>query len=223
MRNLILSGGPFHNFDTTSRVVAEILALEGISSDITDDVETGLAAAASYDIVTLNLLRWRMLEPWFDEERGRWAMSLSTAGRDAFEAHLARGRGLLALHTATVCFDDWTSWGDLVGAHWDWERSSHPPPRPSTIRVRTGEHPIVDGVSDFEVVDEIYSYLNCREVTPLMTSMRRGEEQPLLWVRPSGGGHVVYDALGHDERSIGHPCQAAIIRQSAAWLARLGG
>ena len=77
----------------------------------------------------------------------------------------------------------------------------------------TGAHPIVAGVTDFEVVDEIYTRLAYRDVVPLMTSVRRDEQQPLLWVRPFGGGTVVYDALGHDERSLGHPCQATIVRR----------
>src|SRR5258706_6378045 len=135
-----------------------------------------------------------MLGAMFDDERDEWAMSLSDEGRAAVVDHLARGRPLLAFHTAAICFDDWPEWADIVGARWDWERSSHPPPRPSTVRV-AADHPIVDGVGEFEVVDEIYSFLDTRGVTPLLTSPRRGIEQPLLWVRDSGAERVVYDAL----------------------------
>jgi type 1 glutamine amidotransferase len=83
--------------------------------------------------------------------------------------------------------------------------------------VATGAHPIVADATDFEVIDEIYSYLDYSDVTPLMTCARRGEDQPLLWARSVGGGRVAYDALGHDARSITQPTHALIIRRAALW------
>jgi uncharacterized protein len=217
MRNLILTGGPYHPFAETSRLLADLFELDGVKSVIIDDVEHGLAEAPGYDLLTLNMLRWRMLGERFDEDRREWAMALSARGRDAVRAHLAAGRGILALHTASICFDDWPEWRDIIGARWDWPRSSHPPPRESSIRVATGAHPIVADATDFEVIDEIYSYLDYSDVTPLMTCARRGEDQPLLWARSVGGGRVAYDALGHDARSITQPTHALIIRRAALW------
>ena len=190
---------------------------------MTEDLEAGLAAAGDFDLLTLNMLRWRMTGAMFDADRDRWAGSLSARGRDALFDHLARGRGILALHTAAICFDDWPEWRDLVGAVWDWTRSSHPPPRPSAIEVRTGQHPIVEEVHDFEVTDEIYSFLDDVGVEPLMTADRAGQPQPLLWAREVNGGRVVYDALGHDQRSLSQPTHEGIIRRAAAWaLGRIG-
>jgi type 1 glutamine amidotransferase len=217
MKNLLLTGGPYHDFEANSKLIAGLLELDGIESEITDDLERGLARAADFDLVTANFLRWRMAGEMFDGHRDRWAGTLSAAGRDAFFEHLGRGRGILALHTATVCFDDWPEWRDLVGARWDWRLSSHPPPRASSVHVHTDRHAIVVDTPDFDVVDEIYSFLDYGEVEPLMTSDRRGEPQPLLWARAFEGGRVVYDALGHDERSLTEPTHARIIRRSASW------
>jgi type 1 glutamine amidotransferase len=223
MRNLLLTGGPFHDFDTNAKLVAGLLADDGIETDITDDVEGGLSGAGSYDLVTLYMLRWRMLGEMFDDDRERWAGSLSDAGRAALLDHLHRGRGLLALHTATVCFDDWPEWREVLGARWDWTRSSHPLPRPSAVSVATGRHPITEDVGDFEVVDEIYSFLDDTGVVPLMTAERAGQPQPLLWAREYGGGRITYDALGHDDRSLTEPTHATIIRRAARWaLGRIG-
>jgi type 1 glutamine amidotransferase len=218
-RNLLLTGGPYHEFARNARVLAGVLEVDGIESEITDDLEAGLARVSDFDLLTAYFLRWRMQGEFFDDVRDAWAGSLSAAGRDAIVGHLARGRGILALHTATICFDDWPEWADLVGGRWNWARSSHPPPRPVPVRVRTGRHTIVDDVGDFEVVDELYSFLDCGEIDPLMTADRRAEAQPLLWVREVGGGRVVYDALGHDAPSITEPTHATIIRRAAAWAA----
>jgi len=32
------------------------------------------------------------------------------------------GGGLLALHTAVICFDDWAGWKALLGGQWRWGR-----------------------------------------------------------------------------------------------------
>jgi type 1 glutamine amidotransferase len=133
---------------------------------------------------------------------------------------------VLAVHAAPICFDDWPEWGDIVGAHWVWGTSDHPPLGLASVTVHTGAHEIVDGVGDFEVVDEVYSHLDVRpDVKPLATSHHDGADHPLLWARqyapPSGegpGARVVYDALGHDERSFDHPVHRAIIRRAARWL-----
>jgi type 1 glutamine amidotransferase len=218
MRNLLLSGGPYHDFAASSRLVAGLLDEEDLETDVTEDVEGGLAEASRYDVITFNMLRWRMQGEMFDGDRAAWAGTLSPAGRDAVLDHLARGRGVLALHTAAICFDDWPGWRDVVGACWDWRRSSHPPPRPSAVTVRTDAHPIVECVHDFEVVDEIYSFLDDVGVEPLMTAERAAQPQPLLWAREVGGGRVAYDALGHDERSLTQPSHATIIRRAAAWV-----
>ena len=40
---------------------------------------------------------------------------------------------------------------------------------------------------------------------------------PVLWARKCFNGRVVYDALGHDKKSITHPEHSKIIRRSANW------
>lgn len=220
MRNLILTGGPYHPFEQTSRYLASLLGDGGIECETTEDVETGLSRLESFDLLTLNLLHFRMLHERFEQpEREAWARSLSPEAQSAMVEHLGRGRGIIAMHTASVCFDDWPEWGEILGARWDWERSSHnAEPRPSKITVCPASHPIVRGLSDFEVTDEIYTFLDYRPgLTPLLTAARKGEEQPLLWARDVEGGRVVYDALGHDVASLSQPTHREIVTRAARW------
>lgn len=221
--NLLLTGGYFHSFDETAPLLAEELAAGGVESEITDDLDEGLARLAdgpAYDLVTVYALRWRMLHPRFADDRDEWAFWLSEEGRWALRDHLVRGGGLLAVHTAAICFDDWPEWPEIVGAAWNWERSTHPPPRPLRIDVATDEHPIVAGIEGFEVEDEVYSFLDWQpDAVPLMTSTYRDVAQPLLAAREVRGGRVVYDALGHGKPSIGEPTHATILRRAALWAA----
>ncbi|HLI16246.1 MAG TPA: ThuA domain-containing protein [Acidimicrobiales bacterium] len=221
-RNLLLSGGFGHDFAATSAEVAGILEQVGVVSEVVEDVEAGAAALAGegrYDLLTVNALRWRMLDERYAAARERLAFSPSPAARDAIRAFVAGGGGLLALHSATICFDDWPEWGDILGAAWRWGRSSHPPVASAIVHVVTGSHPIVEGLSDFEIVDEIYGFLDVRpDVVALLTSAHGGAQHPLVWARRYGAGRVVYDALGHDTRSYAHPAQRAIVSRAAAWL-----
>ncbi len=221
--NLLLTGGCFHAFDESAPVLAEQLRSAGVVSEVCTDLEGGLAQLADgdrFELVTVYALRWRMLHPRFDDERDEWAFSLSETGRESVHKHLAGGGGLLALHTAAICFDDWPAWAEIVGAAWNWERSTHPPPRPSQIDVATDTHPIVEGIAGFEVEDEIYSFLDWQpDATPLLTCRYRDVDQPLLAARPCRGGRVVYDALGHDATSLQTPGHATILRRSALWAA----
>lgn len=221
--NLLLTGGFFHRFDETGPYLAGVLEPAGVESEITEDLDAGLARLAgdaTYDLVTVYALRWRMLHPMFDGARERWAFTLSESGREALRGHLARGGGLLAVHTAAICFDDWPEWGEIVGAAWNWERSTHPPPRTLEIDVRTGAHPIVAGVERFAIEDELYSFLDWQpDAEALMTCRYRGEDQALLAARPREAGRVVYDALGHDIASLSQPAHQTILRRSARWAA----
>ena len=56
------------------------------------------------------------------------------------------------------------------------------------------------------------------DVEPLAWGTAGDGHHPVLWARESGGGRVVYDALGHDERSFGVAEHQQILHQAVGWL-----
>ena len=222
--NLILTGGIFHPFEEASVALAEILDEVGIHSTITQDIEQGLkdiAALGRYDLLTVYALRWRMIQhekyvPYRDE----WQFSLSRDGQDAIRSFVERGGGLLGLHTASICFDDWPEWGSILGGAWDWGRSFHPDLGPLEVKVAPNAHPITAGIDDFIIEDEIYHYLSLEsDIEPLLSAQATPEDgpQPLCWARDYGRGRVVYDSLAHDATSVRHPAHQHILKRSALW------
>jgi hypothetical protein len=221
-RNLIITGGIYHPFETTAPALARLLDGLGIASTVTEDVEAGLAAVSrgEYDLLTIYALRWRMLgDEKYAPFRARWAMSLSPAGRTAIAAHAARGGGLFGLHTASICFDDWPEWRDILGGVWIRGQSGHPPYGAARVRMLAVDHPLTRGLGDFALDDEVYGRLSLADdVTPLMEAAAAdGDWQPMLWARRVGAGRVVYDALGHDNASLDHPTHRRIIARAALW------
>ena len=224
-RNLIIHGGIYHPFASTSEVIAGILSDCDIETDMTTDVEAGLAALPDYDLLTVNALRWRMLDhPKYIPFRDRWAMTLSAPGRAAIEQHVARGGAVLALHTAVICFGDWSGWGNILGGRWAWGQSFHPPEQRVHVRVAASTHPICDGVEDFVVTDEIFHNLEPTAAwQPLLSARATPEapEQPLCWTHEPGAGRVFYDALGHTKSSLLNPAHRRLLTQATRWLLRM--
>lgn len=216
-RNLLLSGGVAHDFPATSTALAALLAQVGIESDVCEDPEEGLRHVRDYELITVNMLRWRMEVERYLHLQDAWAISLSPESRSALQGHVLGGGGLLGMHGASICFDDWPEWRSVLGGVWDWECSGHPPLGTVSIRV-TGDHPVVAGISDFEIEDEVYGHLSKEpDVTGLLSSNRDGVDHPLLWARAVGEGRVVYDALGHHVASYDVPEHREVLQRSALW------
>lgn len=226
-RAVVVSGGVAHDFPATSAELVRVLTEAGLPATIEQDVEsvlTGLATTgAQPPLVVLDLLRWTMQVERYAHLRDEWSISLSAGARDGLLQHVHSGGGLLAMHGASICFDDWPGWRDLLGGVWRWDRSSHPPlDGPVPVTVATDRHPIVAGVDDFEIVDEVYGFLDrTDDVVGLMSSPHGGTEHPLLWAREVGDGRVVYDALGHHVPSYAVPEHRRIARRAARWAAGL--
>ncbi len=95
----------------------------------------------------------------------------------------------------------------------------HPKTGHCQITTYPGRHPICAPVTDFDIIDERYSYLRTApDVVPLAAHEHGGELHPLFWARVLGQSRVVTDALGHDERSYDSAAHCELISRAARWL-----
>lgn len=221
---IVTGGGVAHDFATTSNLVADLLAESGFDPSVFDDLDQGLETIVEEraELLVLNTLRWRMLDEKFDDVRDVLASALSLSARRAILTHLDRGGGIFALHCAPICFDDWDEWPRIVGAAWVWGVSTHPPIGAIAVQVAEPTHPIVAGLHGFEVVDELYQSLDYQsDVRPLLIATHDDVAHPVLWAREALRGRVVYDALGHDERSFASPEHRLVIARAARWASRV--
>jgi hypothetical protein len=176
--------------------------------------------AARPGLLTVKLLRWGVADEKYEAYRDTWRFELSEEGRKAICEHVESGGGLLGLHTASICFDGWPGWGDVLGAEWVWGTSYHPPLGPIEVVPTSAAHPITEGLERFALSDEVYTALDLRDdVTGLLEALPGdgAPAQPLLWARAVGEGRVVYDALGHDVASMSQPMHARVLTRAALW------
>jgi type 1 glutamine amidotransferase len=221
---VIFSGGIAHPFADASAALGAILEDAGFAPVVSFDLDEVVERVAREPraLLVIYALRWSMTQhAKYLPDRERWSLSLPQAARDAIAGHVAAGGGLFGVHTASICFDDWPQWGDVLGGAWRWGRSHHPPLGPVTASV-VADHPLTRGLSDFAVNDEAYSELDIRSGVAVAATVQAsgGAPQPALWSHHFGAGRVVYDSLGHDAASLNEPTHRQIIQRSARWAAQ---
>ena len=233
MRQLVLSGGVGHDVDGIAAELVEVaveVAGDGAETIVAPDPPTALARLRAVeagdeepvDVLTVAALWWRMEAERFAGQRDA-AFDLRDDDAAVIERHVIGGGGLLALHTAVICFDAQPRWRRLCGAAWDWERSAHPPAGPVAVRVTAAgqDHDLTAGLDDFELDDEVYGFLDeDPDLVPLLASGHGGRDHPVLWARELGGGRVVTDLLGHAPSSLTHPTHRTILGRALRWAGR---
>jgi len=221
MRNLILSGGVAHDYARTSPLLADVLSEVGIESEIHEDfgvVEDG--SLQKFDLITLNCVRWTCGQEQVSSEwREKWHFELSEGARRGFKDFLAQGKGLLALHCATICFDDWPEYRKILGAWWEWGHSGHAPHQEQYMHVHTDAHAITEGIDNFMIKDELYTNPKITDsIEPLIEAEWEGKTHPILWIRQYEKARVCYNALGHGVEAFQHPTNQKLLQRGALWV-----
>lgn len=207
---LVFSGGgeladPWHPFAETSAAVAALLGGAAVVDGVDDALER---IAAGPELLVVNAGNAEQPHP-------RDAELLS-----AFLAHAEAGRPLLVLHVAATLFPQSEAWERLIGGRWVRGTTMHPEFGPAQVEVVPG-HPITDGVADFELDDERYSWLRMDAGAHLLARHDfEGERHPLSWTWRAGTADVVYDALGHTAASYDSAGHRRLLQNAAAWLTR---
>lgn len=228
---IVLTGGVSHPFGQAVPALSDLLAAAGFAPRCSGSVADVVAWLRQdpQALLVVYALRWSMTQhAKYAPDRARWAVDLAQAERDAIAGHVHAGGGLLGVHTASICFDTWPLWRNILGGAWVWGRSSHPP----WGQVRTCPHPrhvLTRGLEPWDCSDEVYSDLDLTSgidvamwarATPVdAPSAAPLPEQPSLWTHHYGRGRVVYSALGHDRRSLLHPTHGRLLRRAAVWAA----
>lgn len=221
--NLILSGGWAHNFAASVPNLVETLNAVGFASDVAFDVSESieLLESKNYDLITVFACWFQMKDARYSQQnREIWSRTTTQQWREAMLKQKNSGAGLMAMHTATICFDDWSEWPKWIGGSWDWQKSSHPPLGDLNV-APCADHVIVTGVEPFVIRDEIYSNLSRDDSSQVILQSTDGNStQPTLWVNENNSGRVVYNALGHDFVSVSHLTHQQLIKRSAMWACR---
>jgi type 1 glutamine amidotransferase len=211
---VVISGGgpyadPWHPFPATSARLSGIIESLGYTVSVTEDVEAQLAEPGPCGLLVINIGNPSNSRPPKRIE----------AARLGIEKHLAAGRAILGVHSTATSLTTMPQWASILGGRWVRGHSMHPPKSETMIRLAISEHPITNGLSDFVIFDERYSYLETQpDITVLCEHTYNGVRHPLVWAREIDRSRIVYDGLGHDTASYDSDGHVQLIRRAVLWL-----
>lgn len=202
-------------------------ASQWLGPDYTYGFREGRAAFEELDGCDLLVL---MGSYWTGSPDAAWAgrppyEPLDDRHMQAFEGYVASGRPLLVHHAAILSYDDRPRFGALRGFTWVQGHTFHPPFGAFDVRVLPTGHPVVAGVEDYTIEDELYAGVRVAEglaVTAHATATWDGAPHPMVLTaeggRVAGAGRLVYLANGHDMRAFACPALRRLWVNSARWL-----
>lgn len=214
-----LIGGPaFHPVDTQATLISTWLPNYRIS------VRAG--ATAFHDLADVDLLI--LMGMYWPGMSADWAGNLTYTPPDADERsgflhYCDSKRPLLIHHGAIGGYDDWPEFGQRVGVKWGWQRASHSPFQRHTIHIGPSQHPVIAGMHDFDIDDEIYYKLwmdETRQPTHHAWANWDNSNHPMITTFDASphAGPAVYLALGHNMRSMEPPPIRRMWQNSVAYL-----
>lgn len=133
-----------------------------------------------------------------------------------------QGGGLVLFHFACGAFEPWPGYLDLAGRVWDKSKRAHDPRGPFAVKIIDREHPVTQGVGDFEITDELYTCLGGDRPIHVVATARSkvdGQDYPMAFVHQFGKGRVFHTVLGHDVQAVQAPGLDKLLQNACLWTA----
>ena len=144
---------------------------------------------------------------------------LTAAQETGLLRFIKEGGGFFGLHTAAASFRESEGYHGMLNGFFN----GHSPYMDFTVTVSDAAHPITEGISDFNVTDELYYLKHDASASHhLMQAYdeTKDETHVMAFHHTYGAGRVFYFALGHDMAVLENPSFQAVIRRGALWVGR---
>ena len=155
---------------------------------------------------------------------------ISEEAQADFIAMLEQGKGLVVFHHSFCSYDFWPEYTKIVGGryhHFPWEKDGVEQPISFfkqnvivNVKVEDADHPITNGVPDFQITDEVYGNTEMLStIHPLLSTDIPTSGSLVCWTNQYGNSRVVTFTLGHDRLAWENPSFIQILSQSILWAA----
>lgn len=145
-------------------------------------------------------------------------------------ALLKEGKGLLAMHHCLASYQKWPEYEKIIGGRYNLQKrivdgveqpaSTYKHDVKFKVKVASPDHPVTQGVKDFEIHDETYGrFVVSPEVKPLLTTDEPTSSPTICWAQTYGNARVVTLQLGHDHLAYENPNFRRIVSQAIQWVA----
>lgn len=213
LRALIVTGHDVgaHKWRETTEHTRRTLEASGkFAVKVSED--TGIFESSrlgQYDVIVLNYGFWT--EP-----------ELSDEARKGLLDFVSSGKGLVSIHFSCSSFQEWDEYVNLLGRVWKKGVGGHGPRGKFDVKVTAPDHPIMKGLEDFEMDDELYAKLSGDVEIQTLASARSDwskKVEPIVFVKSYGDGRVVHNVLGHDLRARETDVFETLLVRGTEWAA----
>lgn len=150
--------------------------------------------------------------------------------QEAYINLLKNGKAMIFLHHALVSYQNWPEFIKIVGGQYhtqpvvvkgDTLKASYEHDVNIPVKIEDKNHPVTKGLSDFDIVDEVYGGVEILpSVKPLLSTTHPKSMRYLAWVNRYGTSNVIYIQLGHGPSGYSNPNFRKLIRQAIEWSAK---
>lgn len=216
IRVLLVTGDdvtPAHNWAEVSQAIKETLVSAGrFEVRVCEDlgVLDSATSLARYDLVFLHYYNAK-------------TPTLSDAAKENLVQFVKGGKGLAVSHLSSASFKDWDEFRKMCGRYWVMGKSGHGPRSVFKARVANKEHPVTQGLADFDADDELYAtLLGDVPINVLIEADSDWSKQtePLAFTLEYGKGRVFHETFGHDAKAIRNPSVQKLIQRGCEWAAK---
>lgn len=182
----------FHDFSVMGPIFKDFLEDVGFKVTLTEDLDFFLPPNIREFQAIICYTTGRELPS--EHEKGLLNAIIGSPWGETGEPKIFVG-----VHGASCSFQNSKAYIRLLGARF----LTHPPlEEEHTFKVIRPDHPIMRGISDFSLTDELYLMEIYPPIETLVTCDYNGFPRPIVWVKPYGLGYVFYTALGHGEEQV---------------------
>lgn len=202
---------PSHNWEESTKMVRGILEDCG-RFDVTVSTDKEVFASpklSGYGVVVLNYGFWNEPEP-------------SEEAKSGLLNYVKEGGNVVALHFACSAFQDWDEYAVMLGRVWKKGVGGHGPYGDFLVNIKAEDHPITEGMDDFQTQDELYAKLTGdAEIQVLASAYSDWSKQvePIVFAKRYGKGRVVQNVLGHNAESKQNPSYQKLLCRAVEWAA----
>jgi type 1 glutamine amidotransferase len=215
---LILSGKNNHNWQLTTPRIQNILEGSGrFRVKVTDNPEN--IDPGNLDQFDVILSNWNT---WPDVTGHRWNQDLEKS----FLEFIASGKGFVVIHAGSSTLQDWPEFQQIAGGTWGLDITGHGPIHTFKVNIDDKNHPVMKGLKDFYIVDELWHRTKFQPDINIIGSAfsspekkGTGKNEPVVITTQYGKGRGFYCVLGHNEATMQSSAWKTLLLRGTEWAA----
>lgn len=141
------------------------------------------------------------------------------------------GAPAVFLHHSLLSYREWDAFPDIIGGRFynktpfitstgDTIQSEYQHDVRYKVLIEDKEHPITNGMDDFEILDETYkNYVVNDDVELLLTTDHPSSGPAIAWINTYGNSKIVYLINGHNESAYDNPNYRQLLFNAINWVA----